>query len=246
MIQRILLLGLGLFALIATGCATRKDVTKISTDMSRLESKIDKLLIATNRDSLEAIFGAQASSISTNIDELDETQRQRFDDLQTAYQAGSVTLEDVREKMLTLLGGGDRQVYTPSGIVIRDREGVKSGSVSNGTKIANCKKLPVENIPAVIAENKALTRYDWGTGEIEGESVIFPWDLTISSFTKEIVEATARRTAEEFMKMGGEGQFNRPIYVKIETEGNDYRVTADGIPAEEVHLVGPDQKGTGH
>ena len=60
--------------------------------------------------------------------------------------------------------------------------------------------------------------YSWGSAQLGEETVVFPWELTISSFTMEIVENTARRTAEEFIKMGGEKAWNRPIKIQIVTD----------------------------
>lgn len=213
-----------------SACATKKDVL-------RLETKIDHLIEATNRSTLEEIFGEQAVAITQNIDKLDASQRQAFEALQQNYQQGSVTLEDVREKMITLLGGGDRQVYTPSGVVIRNKTGEKTGSVPNGTKIKQARKLEDQEVPEQIRARATLAKYSWGIGEIDGETVMYPWELTISSFTKEIVEATARRTAQEFIRMGGDTGAGRPIYIQIETQSpDDLKVTSE-TDGDEIYLL---------
>ena len=73
---------------------------------------------------------------------------------------------------------------------------------------------------------------------LNGKTVIFPWELTMSSFSKEIVEATARRTAEEFIKMGGEKAFRRPVQIQVITDpGQTLKVNYDGIEDEVVVAV---------
>ena len=211
----------------------------VKKDMVRIEGKIDQLIAATNRSTLEQIFGEQAGTITQKIDGLEAGQRQEFVALQQTYQKGNMTLEDVREKMITLMGGGDREVYTPSGIVIRDPEGVKTGSVPNGTKVRKSRKITDEEIPALIAERATLKKYSWGIGEIDGEPVIFPWELTISSFTKEIVEATARRTAQEFIRMGGDQASNRPIFIQIETPNSENLKVKTSGEEDEVYVLPP-------
>jgi hypothetical protein len=251
---------MGLFSL--GGCATKRDfvrldektvrleeravgldekAVRLEEQVVRLEEKIDRLLLATDRSALESIFEPRAAAIVHNVEKLDGAQRQEFEKLQSAYQKGQMTLYDVREKMVTVLGGGDREVYTPSGIVVRGLDGRRSGVVRNGSKLRMCRKLEEHEVPESIRDSAALRTYSWGVGEREGRQIMFPWEFTISTFTKEIVEPTARRTAQEFIRMSGEDQWNRPIYVKVEGEGSEkIRVSIDG--ESEIHLVSPDEK----
>ena len=213
-----------------SGCATIWQV-------NRLEEKLDRLLQATKRSTLENIFGNQATEITNKLDELDDSQRDRFDNIQMQYEKGATTIEEVRGKMLGVLGGGDRVVSTTRGIYVRDEIGEKLKAISNGAKIKNCKLLDEENIPEIIKEKKYLMRFAWGIGEYKDEMILFPWELTISNFTKEIVEHTAKRTAQEFIKMGGEKRFNRPIHIQISTEKEDQLKISTKEDETEVYFV---------
>lgn len=196
------------------GCATKQDV-------ERLESKVDQLIQATNRSTLDEIFGNQASQISLMVSQLDLQQKQNFENLQQEYANGTMAVEQVQQKMLTILGNNDRVVSTRRGIYIRNLEGAKLKAISNETKIANCHLVPGADIPAVIREKQVLDQFSWGRGELDGKTILFPWELTISSLTKEIAEYTAKRTAQEFIEMGGEKQWKRPIRIQISTEKED-------------------------
>jgi hypothetical protein len=201
-------------AILFTGCATKQD-------FERLEGKIDQLIRATHRSALEEIFGEQASQITVLVNDLDAKQKQNFEDLQQDYVNGTMAVEEVQQQMLNILGNNDRVVSTQRGIYIRNLEGSKIKAISNGTKIENCRPMPEEKIPPEITEKEVLNQYSWGQGELDGKAILFPWELTISSFTKEIAEHTARRTAEEFIRMGGEEEWRRPIKIQISTEKDD-------------------------
>lgn len=196
------------------GCATKQD-------FERLESKVDLLIQATNRSTLDEIFGEQASQITLLVNNLDTQQKRNFENLQQEYANGTMAVEDVRQKMLSILGNNDRIVSTRRGIYIRNLEGAKLKAIPIDTKIVNCHLLAREDIPATIQQKQVLNRYSWGQGELNGETILFPWELTISSFTKEVAEHTARRTAQEFIDMGGEKQWQRPIQIQISTEKDD-------------------------
>jgi len=200
--------------ILPVACATSKD-------LQRVESKIDRLLIDTNRSTLEEIFGSQAAEITKRMEELDEAEKKRFETLQVSYEKGSVVLEDVREKMVELVGGNDREVATQSGIYIRRMDGNKLRAVPNGTRFTGCRQLSIDELPGPIKEKRGLLEISWGTGLVNDEEIIFPWDYTLSSFTREIVEATARRTAQKFIEMGGEKKWNRPIYIQVAPENSD-------------------------
>lgn len=203
------------------GCATKQD-------FERLESKVDLLIQATNRSTLDEIFGEQASQITTMVSNLDSQQKQSFENLQQEYTNGTLAVEDVRQQMLSILGNNDRIVSTQRGIYIRNLEGAKLKAIPNETKIVNCHLIARENTPSEIRQKKVLDRYSWGRGQLNGETILFPWELTISSFTKEVAEHTARRTAQEFIRMGGEKQWQRPIKIQISTEKDDQiKITTD-------------------
>lgn len=200
--------------ILLAGCATKKD-------FERLENKVDLLIQATKRSTLEEVFGPQASEIALRIDELDSGQKQEFEKLQHDYATGTLAVEEVRQKMLSILGNNDRLVSTRRGIYVRGLDGTKLKAIPMDTKIVNCQLMDKENIPSVIREKQVLNRFSWGRGELNGQAILFPWDLTISSFTKEIAEHTARRTAQEFIKMGGDKKWQRPIQIQISTEKDD-------------------------
>ena len=204
---------IALVGLIA-GCATRND-------FERLESKVDLLIQATNRTTLDEIFGEQASQITLLVNNLDSRQKRSFENLQQEYANGTLAVTDVRQKMLSVLGNNDRIVSTRRGIYIRNLEGAKLKAIPIDTKIVNCHLLSGEDIPAAIRGNKVLKRYSWGQGELDEKTILFPWELTISSFTKEVAEHTARRTAQKFIEMGGEEKWQRPIHIQISTERDD-------------------------
>ncbi len=218
---------------ILSSCATR-------TDLQRVEGKLDMLILDVNRSSLEEIFGNQASEISSRVDELNQAQRSRFEALQGTYERGSIALEDVREKMMVLVGGKDREVTTQNGIYIRDLRGKKYKAIANGACLSECERLTDEGIPDFILEREALRKYSWGVCSYDGERVVFPWDYTISSFAREIVEATARRTAQEFITMGGERRWNRPIYIQISPLDADRITLRSNDPEIEVNVLPTD------
>lgn len=196
------------------GCATKQD-------FERLESKVDRLIQATNQSTLDEIFGEQASQITLLVNNLSSEQKQSFENLQHEYTNGTVAVEDVRQKMLSILGNNDRVVSSQRGIYIRNIEGTKLKAIPINTKIVNCHFITKEDIPNAIQQKKVLNRFSWGQGELNGETILFPWELTISSFTKEVAEHTAMRTVQEFIKMGGEKHWQRPIQIQISTEKND-------------------------
>ncbi len=208
------------------GCATK-------SDFERLESKVDLLLKATKRSTLEEVFGPQASEISSRIAKLNTEQRQDFEKLQEDYAGGLLAVEDVRQQMLGILGNNDRLVSTRHGIYIRDLTGKKIKAVSMDTKLVNCRLMDTEAIPAAIREKQVLERFSWGQGQLDGQTILFPWELTISSFTKEIAEHTARKTAQEFIKMGGGKQWQRPIRIQVSTEKDEQvKITTDEEESE--------------
>jgi hypothetical protein len=201
-------------AVLFAGCATKKD-------FQRLENKVDLLIQATKRSTLDELFGEQSSQIAQLVNDLDSTQKQEFENLQQEYARGTTNIEDVRQKMLAVLGNNNRVVSTRRGIYVRNTEGDKIKAIPNDTKIVNCHLVDKASTPAAIQEKDVLNRFSWGQGELNGETILFPWELTISSFTKEVAEHTARRTAQEFIKMGGEKQWQRPIQIQISTEKDD-------------------------
>jgi hypothetical protein len=211
---------------ILTGCATKQD-------FDRLEDKVDQLVQATHRSTLEEIFGDQASQITLLLNDLDGKQKQNFENLRHEYTTGTIAVEQVRHEMLNLLGSNDRIVSTRRGIYIRNLKGTKIKAIPNGTNIRRCRLFAREKIPAEIMGKKVLAQYSWGAGELDGVTILFPWELTISSLTKEIAVHTARRTAEEFIKMGGEEKFRRPIRIQVSTEkSSQINVTTDKVSNE--------------
>jgi hypothetical protein len=201
-------------AALLAGCATKQD-------FERLENKVDLLVRATKRSTLDEVFGEQASEIALLINNLDSEQKQRFEKVEQEYTSGTMAIEDVRQNMLSILGNNDRVVSTRRGIYIRDIGGAKLKAIPIDTKITNCQLMDNANIPAAIRQKQVLNRFSWGRGQLNGQTILFPWELTISSFTKEVAEHTARRTAQEFIKMGGEKQWQRPIRIQISTEKDD-------------------------
>lgn len=201
-------------AALLVGCATKQD-------FERLEGKVDLLIQATQRSTLDELFGEQSSQIALMVNNLDAQQKQSFDNLQQEYARGTMNIEDVRQKMLGILGNNNRVVSTQRGIYVRNIEGDKLKAIPNDTKIVNCHLLDRERVPTTIQQKQVLNRFSWGQGELDGKTILFPWELTISSFTKEVAEHTALRTAQEFIKMGGEKQWQRPIKIQISTEKDD-------------------------
>jgi len=197
-----------------TGCASYWQA-------SRLEEQMERLIQSTNRATLSEIFGQQADQITRKMDSLSGEERERLDEILSNWERGSASLEDVRTSVLSTLGGGEREVASTRGIWVRDEDGNKLSAIARGTKLVNCKKLGEDDLPETITDRKSLMSYSWGSAQLGDETVVFPWELTISSFTMEIVENTARRTAEEFIKMGGEKAWTRPIKIQIVTDDSN-------------------------
>lgn len=226
-----------LLAGVASACATSKDVR-------RLEAKVDRLLLDTNRSTLEEIFGDQAQVIAQKVDEMNTDQQTRFLQIRQQYEQGEARLEEVRGQMLTLLGGDDREVSTPSGIYLRDPEGRKLRAVADGTELLGCSRLEETDLPAPIREKDVLMQYAWGAGVCQGERILFPWELTISAFTREIAAATARRTAQELTRMRGDKAWSRPIYIQVSTEDAERLTISTQDEDAEVHVVPVRPQGT--
>ena len=197
--------------LIGTGCAPFWVV-------QRVEEKVDRLVQNTNRATLSQIFGEQSSAISRKISELSYDQQTSLNELMAGYERGSSSIEDVRSSLLAVMGGGERVVSSKRGIWVRNTDGDKLKVVRRNYKLQDCKPIHPDELPENITSHKGLMNYAWGVATYNDQEILFPWDLTMSRFTKEIVENTARRTAEEFIKMGGRKAWNRPINIQIITE----------------------------
>lgn len=217
-------------SLALSGCAT-------TWHLESVEAKVDRLLANTQRETLSEIFGEQSREISSKMDELDAQEQARLDTLLTEYQKGSSSLEEVRSNLLSVLGGSTRVVSSRRGIWVRDGEGDKLVAIARNTRIEKAQRLEPEQLPARIADNRRLGRFTWGEGVVDGERVIFPWELTMSTFTKEIVENTARRTAQEFLRMSEGRGWNRPVYIKVTTETPEDEVKISPPGVEEVYMV---------
>lgn len=209
-----------------------------------IENKVDRLLANTKRETLAEIFGGQAREISAKIDDLDRKEKERLDTMLTEYQQGSSSIDEVRTNLLSVLGGSTRVVSSSRGIWVRDESGEKLRTVARDGKIEGCRRLDPDDLPATIAESRRLNRFTWGAGEVDGETVYFPWELTMSTFTKEIVENTARRTAQEFLRMSEGRGWKRPVYIKVITETPEDRVKISPPEIEEVYVV-PGTEGEG-
>lgn len=185
--------------------------------VNRIEEKVDRLVASTNRSTLSEIFGEQTESVMRKMERLSEDERYKLDELLTQYEKGSGSLEQI----VSVMGGGEREVASARGIWVRNEYGEKLKAIARNTKLKGCRRMLEDELPEPITKRKSLLAYNWGKAELNGETVMFPWDLTISSFTKEIVENTAKRTAEEFIKMGGDKKFKRPIQIQITTSAED-------------------------
>lgn len=221
--QRVLFALFILLGFSATACAPFWVV-------SRIEEKVDRLVQNTNRGTLNEIFGGQTEEIMRKVEDLSEAEQESLNTLIADYERGAATLDDVA----SVVGGREREVSSARGIWVRDEEGARLKPIPRRAKLKNCRRISEDDLPETIAGRKVLMNYNWGVGTLKGETVLFPWDLTMSSFTREIVENTARRTAEEFIKLGGRKAFNRPIRIQISTETADaaLKVTSDDAESE--------------
>lgn len=91
-----------------------------------------------------------------------------------------------------------------------------------------------------MTEKQHLAAYAWGRGEVNGQEVIFPWELTMSELAKEVAENTARRTAKEIIKMTGDRGWNRPVQIRVVTEAPGQSVTIEHSGSEDI-FVTPDE-----
>jgi lactoylglutathione lyase len=83
---------------------------------------------------------------------------------------------------------------------VRDENGKKVKSLGRNGKLKNAQKVPEDQLPTSIAESKGLSNYTWGRAEVDGRQVLFPWELTMSAFAKEIVEKLGAKTAGSVSK----------------------------------------------
>lgn len=198
--------------------------------VSRIENKVDRLVKNTDRETLNRLFGDQASVINAKMQDLSDGQQEQLQEMMGEFETGSRSLEDVRSSVLGVMGGGERVVSSKRGIWVRTIEGKKKVAIARNTKLTKCKPLTADDLPEQITNNRGLMNLSWGIAEYKGEEILFPWQLTMSGFTKEIVENTARRTAEEFIKMAGDRAWNRPINIQVITEpqGNGLKISYPG------------------
>ncbi len=213
--------------LMNTGCSTYWQA-------SRIEEKVDRLLRNTKRETLAQIFGANAREITAKLDELEEKDAGRMDELVESYERGNTTLEAVRGDMISVLGGTTRVVSSGKGIWVRDEDGAKLKAIGRNKEIESCQRIEEDDLPEKLARNRRLSKMTWGKGTLNGETVLFPWRLTMSRFAKEIVENTARRTAQEILRMSGEKGWSRPVHIQVITEPNGISISHPG--AEEVYV----------
>ena len=194
--------------------------------VNRIEEKVDRLVASTNRSTLSEIFGEQTENVMRKMESLSEDERYKLDQLLSEYEKGSGSLEEI----VSVMGGGEREVASARGIWVRNEYGEKLKAISRNTKLKNCRRLSEDDLPESISSKKGLLKFNWGKADLKGETVLFPWDLTMSSFAKEIVENMAKRTAEEFIKMGGDKKFKRPIQIQITTSAQDgsLKISHDG------------------
>ncbi|MEW6441224.1 MAG: hypothetical protein AB1640_09865 [bacterium] len=224
-----------LLTLALLGCATRRDV-------QRIDSKLNTILSQTHETSLGELFDGHSSLIAQRIDQLDENQRKRFDDLLASYQRGAVAQEELRQKIVEIVGGEDREVSAASGVLLRDAQGNRVGKAAYGSRLEDCRMLRGDQVPAYLKETPSLSSHRWGTGTWQGERIVFAWDLTVSGLTKEVVEASAKRTAQEFLRMGGDKQWSRPVYIQLYTQAAPETIKVKAAdPADEVHLLPGDE-----
>jgi hypothetical protein len=196
---------------------------------SRLEEKLDRLVKNTRRETLSQIFGEQSRVISQKVEQLSGQEQQKLDSIIENYEHGASSLEEVRGSVMSTLGGSDRVVASGRGIWLRDGDGTKLMTVGRNTSLSECKKVDPEELPQKLTKRKRLRKYAWGTGMYKGEAVLFPWRLTMSKFTKEIVENTARETARQILKMSGDKGWNRPVYIQVSTNApGELKVTHQG------------------
>ena len=196
---------------------------------SRLEEKLDRLVKNTRRETLSEIFGEQSRVISKKVEDLSSKEQNKLDEIIDAYERGSSSLEEVRGQVMSSLGGADRVVASSSGIWLRDGEGTKLVAVSRNTALSECKPVSEDELPESLSANRRLKKYAWGVGQYKGQKVLFPWRLTMSKFTKEIVENTAKETARQILKMSGDKGWNRPVYIQVSTNApGDLKVEHQG------------------
>ena len=196
----------------------------------RIEEKLDQLVQATRRETLTEIFGTQSQEITQKIDELESSDRKNLDVMLSEYQRGQSSLEEVRTNVVSVLGGTTRVVSSGRGIWVRDELGAKLRPIGRKTKIEKAQRLSPEELPDAISNSTRLSRYTWGRGEVDGETVVFPWELTLSSFALEIVENTAQRTAQELLRLSDEKGWRRPVTIKVVTESPEgVSITHPGV-----------------
>jgi hypothetical protein len=213
--------------LMTTGCSSYWQAR-------RIEDKVDRLLRNTKRETLAQIFGANAREITAKLDDLEDKDATRMNELVESYERGNSTLEAVRGDMISVLGGTTRVVSSGKGIWVRGEDGTKLKAIGRNKAIENCQRIEVENLPEKLAKNRRFAKMTWGKGTLNGETVLFPWRLTMSRFAKEIVENTARRTAQEILRMSGDKGWSRPVHIQVITEPTGVSISHPG--AEDVFV----------
>jgi hypothetical protein len=159
------------------------------------------------------------------------------DRLLQSYESGSETMESVRSQLVAVMGGTERVVSAPSGVWVRDADGRKLRPLSRNTKLTACKRLEQDDLPASISGAAQLARYAWGTAKLGEETVLFPWELTLSMFAKEIVENTAKRTAEEIVRLTEGKGWSRPVHIQVTTTPDSKIKISHSAESGEVYVT---------
>ena len=196
-------------ALSPVGCATAWQLTTV-------EKKVDQLVLASRQTTMTQIFGRQADMIVTKTSELPNEDRIQIATLIRSYQQGHVNLAQARMGVLKVLGGSSRVVARSRGLWIRGHSGQKLRLLPLGAVLEDCRRvIDAAKLPKPLSSKPSLRRVQWGRGEVEGEVVLFPWAFTLSKFTKELVESSARQTAEAFRLFGEGGVGPHPVFIQL-------------------------------
>ena len=127
--------------------------------------------------------------------------------------------------------------FPEKGILIRNLEGKKIAAIAKGTRITHSRLLSRPELPELIESQKSLQRYQWGVGELNGDNVMFPWELTISMLAKEIANHTSRRIINDSFRVGGERNLSRPVYIQVSVKDQEILDVNSADEEAEVYLI---------
>ena len=80
------------------------------------------------------------------MESLSWEEKEQLNEVLTSYERGAETLDEVRGRVFSVLGGGHRIVSGSRGIWVRTEEGKKLKAIARDTKLKNCRIIAEDDL----------------------------------------------------------------------------------------------------